>query len=102
MNQIVGVCNDETGKVGLYVNGNEFISVGGSGLGTGSGPTANLCGYNGNQINIDGALVFGGGTQYPYYIDNVRVYKNALPVSLIEREYIAELPKFKSLAMSMR
>jgi prepilin-type N-terminal cleavage/methylation domain-containing protein len=82
--QIVGVCNGN--KVGLYVNG-KWVSS--STIVTGS------CASNSNS-----PVTMPGSASYQYYLDNVRIYRQALPLSAIEHDYFAELTKFQSLATS--
>ncbi len=91
--QVVGVCSGtpNAGQVALYVNGKQ---VGATSPVFGS---SGHCGFNTNGININGKLI--GAATYPYYVDNIRIYKAALPVSFIQHEYLAELPKLKSLAL---
>ncbi len=90
--QIVLVCSTGTNKIGIYMNAKFIASSGGTG-GVGS------CGFGTNKVvTIQGYGNILGGPDYPYYVDNVRIYGQALPISAIQSMYIAESQQHRSLA----
>lgn len=84
---IVAVCSSVDNKIGVYVNGKSSATTVISGV---------TCGLL-NSVPLE----IGKNTSVPFYIDNVRIYKKALPLSFIHAEYLAGLPKFEALARSM-
>ena len=90
--QIVLVCSTGTNKIGIYMNAKFIASSGGAG-GVGS------CGFGTQKVvTIQGYGNILGGPDYPYYVDNVRIYGQALPISAIQSMYIAESQQHRSLA----
>ena len=90
--QIVLVCSTGTNKIGIYMNA-KFIASSGAAGGVGS------CGFGTNKVvTIQGYGNILGGPDYPYYVDNVRIYGQALPISAIQSMYIAESQQHRSLA----
>jgi hypothetical protein len=90
--QIVGVCNNTsitTGQVAIYVNAKQ--------IGTHASFTGQ-CGLANLPVQIAGTL-FNGTHPYPYYMDNVRIYEQALPFSVIQSQYLAERKEHTTLAM---
>lgn len=85
---IVAVCSNS--RIGLYLNGKA----------TGTTSAVSSCGFLEN-LSPAVPLFIGRNTPLPFYIDNVRIYKKALPLSFIHSEYLAGLPKFEALARSM-
>lgn len=89
--QIVAVCTGT--KIGIYVNG-KFASN--TSLGAD-------CNFSASKLYLSSNTSPGGQlTQQPFWLDNVRIYKQALPLSFIQEQYLAELPEFKSLAKNVR
>ncbi|MDE1975608.1 MAG: LamG domain-containing protein, partial [Patescibacteria group bacterium] len=84
--QIVAVCqyvDSGSGIAGLYVNGSLV-----------SGPvtfTNGPCRFAANRQILIGNTSNGS---YAYLVDNVRVYDQALPLSFIKEQYLAEAPLF--------
>lgn len=80
---VAAVCKG--GKIGLYLNGKS----------TGSTDTVSSCALaSNNALNLNGT--------YPYYIDNVRIYSKALPLSFFEGQYLAEISELKTVAYSKK
>ncbi len=86
---IVAVCNTTNNKIGVYVNGKS--------VGTPTGVTD--CGFNNTDLTVGLRLVSVGK---PYYLDNVRIYGESLPLSFIQEQYLAGKPKFEALAKNMK
>lgn len=87
--QVVAICTDT--KIGIYVNGK--LS---SNLSSGAN-----CDFAPNKILYLSQRT-GQPTNQSFWMDNVRIYKQALPLSFIQEQYLAELPEFKSLAKNVR
>jgi len=83
--QVVGVCKNSSQKIGLYINGNQVGNSNSMGV---------SCNFYPNSI-----VMAGGSSNGTYYLDNVRIYRQALPLSVIQERYFAESPKFQSLAI---
>lgn len=87
--QVTGVYDSSAGgKIGLYING-KLIGTTGS-----IGPLTFSSAF---PIYIRGKST-GTGSLYPYYVDNVRIYKKALPVAEIQGMYVAERSEFDQVA----
>ena len=82
--QIVLVCNSS--RVGIYVNA-KFAVFSGNGN--------NSCAFS----NSGNTLTIGGSAGDPsFYMDNIRIYKQALPISAIQSIYMAESKEPRHLA----
>jgi hypothetical protein len=83
---IAGTCSNN--KIGLYINGKlaaPSVAISGS------------CAMSTRPIDVKGTLV-GGGSTYPYYLDNVRIYSRALPLATIQHIYDLGDPSVPKLA----
>lgn len=88
--QVVAVCGN--GQIALYVNGKQ-ASVASSLIPT---DTCTFATGGTSILNMKGTLVLSSN-QYPYYMDNVRIYRKALPISSIQGMYLAESEKFTGM-----
>ena len=85
--QVVAVCGYSS--LGIYVNGK--LSGTATSIGT-------QCAYN----NSTGISMTGMSDTIRYYLDNVRVYKKALPLSEIHGLYLAELNERRQMAVHIK
>lgn len=84
--QIVATCSSNNNKLGTYINGKFNLST------SFTSPCSFL-----NSSNGSVKIARAGGTD-TFYLDNVRIYKKALPVSVIQDIYLAESQKYENLA----
>jgi prepilin-type N-terminal cleavage/methylation domain-containing protein len=85
--QIVLVCNSS--RIGVYINAKSVVSP---------SLAVNGCGFsNSSTIYIPGSIS-GDASPPQFYLDNLRIYKQALPISVIQSLYLAESKEPRHLA----
>lgn len=85
--QITAVCN--SGEIGVYLNGKLFRQN--------STPGIN-CLFAPDPAFPSAPYTLSLAGEHEYFMDNIRIYSKALPISFIQEQYYAELPKFELLA----
>ncbi len=86
--QVLGVCSNSSGtaKLMIYINGKPVDASAQIAPGVANCP-----------INSSTNIVMDGAN--PYYIDNVRMYKNSFNIAMAEQLYLSEKAKYDNLAM---